>query len=135
VTLALSAVGAVVGAALGALALLAVYIAVGAWRQNGEFAQPLAIAALFGAQLGFVLAPIAAWTLMRHVPLWRAIAETALGTVVGLGLGWLLVFSVAAHAAFAPILFALLGFVAAAIRLRLTHRAAGRETAADVLSR
>ena len=44
----------------------------------------------FGAIAGAVLAPVAAWSLMRHVPLWRAIAETAAGTVLGVGIGYCL---------------------------------------------
>jgi hypothetical protein len=125
VTLALSAIGAVVGAALAALALLGVYIAVSGWRQGGGLAEPLAVAAAFGGVLGCVLAPVAAWTLMRHVPLWRAIAETALGTLIGFGAGWA-VGPVLWHGAPAPLVLALLGFAAAAVRLRLTHRGAAR---------
>jgi hypothetical protein len=43
-----------------------------------------------GAVMGTVLAPVAAWSLMRSVPLWRAIAEPALGTVLGALAGALL---------------------------------------------
>jgi hypothetical protein len=127
VTLALSGIGAVVGAVLGVLSLAAVYIAVRGWRTVGGLAEPFAFAAVFGGVLGFVLAPIAAWTLMRHVPLWRAIAETAVGTIVGFGAGWLLVLGVDKPSPLIhPLVLALVGFVAAAIRLRLTHRGAGR---------
>jgi hypothetical protein len=127
VTFALSAAGAFVGAALGVLSLIAVYIAVRGWRSGGGLLEPLAFAAILGGGLGFVLAPIAAWTLMRHVPLWRAIAETAAGTMVGFGAGWLLLLgmdrpSVMMH----PLVLALVGFTTAALRLRLRYRGAGR---------
>ena len=124
-TLALSAIGAVVGAALGALSLLSLYTATRGWRGAGGLAEPVAMAAIFGGVLGFVLAPVAAWTLMRHVPLWRAIAETSLRTVLGFGAGWLGVVWLG-PAAPSPIILALLGFAAAAIRLRLMHRGAGQ---------
>ncbi len=44
-----------------------------------------------GAAAGAVLGPIAAWLLMRHVPLWRAIGGTTLGALAamlaGVGVG------------------------------------------------
>jgi hypothetical protein len=127
VTVALSALGGVVGAVLGALSLVGLYIGIGGWRHPGSLGAPLAVAALFGGGLGLVLAPVAAWTLMRHVPLWRAIAETSLGTVLGFAAGWLLV-PWLGPAAPSPILVALVGFAAAAIRLRLMR---GRSATAD----
>jgi hypothetical protein len=121
VTLALSAVGAVVGAALGALALWGLSIAI----RNPHSLELIPAAAGFGGMLGFVLAPVSAWTLMRHVPLWRAIVETALGTAIGVAAGWVLGPRLG-YAALWPIGFGLVGFAAAAIRLRLTHRGAAR---------
>jgi hypothetical protein len=114
----------VVGAALGVLSMAGVYIAVAGWRHPGHLAEPFGAAAVFGGVLGFVLAPVAAWTLMRHVPLWRAIAETALGTVLGFAAGWVLGptgLRILGYTAPWPFLFALGGFAAAAIRLRLMH--------------
>jgi hypothetical protein len=35
------------------------------------------------AVLGAIFSPILAWSLLRRVPLWRAVAEPALGGVVG----------------------------------------------------
>src|SRR5918992_3782434 len=61
VTLALSAIGAVVGAALGMLALWGLSIAVG----NPRAVELIGGAGDFVAILGAVLAPVAAWTLMR----------------------------------------------------------------------
>jgi hypothetical protein len=122
VTLAVSAVGAVVGAALGALTLLGLAIAVASSRvlQGGG----LADAASLGSVIGAVLAPVAAWTLMRHVPVWRAILETALGTALGTGLGLIaawLAGAIPGLGMFWPLASGLAGFVAAALRLRLTR--------------
>jgi hypothetical protein len=121
VTLALAAIGAVVGAGMGAVGLWGLSIAI----RNPHSIELIAPAAGFGAILGFALAPIAAWTLMRHVPLWRAILETALGTMVGVAVG--LYFSRSrVYAALWPLGLGVAGFIAAAIRLRLTHRAPRR---------
>ena len=88
------------------------------------FSLPVLRAALGCGLLGLVLAPLAAWTLMRHVPLWRALGETALGTALG-GIAGYLIPAQSWPFPFPfvpPLLFALLGFVLAALRLRLTHR-------------
>jgi hypothetical protein len=120
VTLVLSAVGAVVGAVLGALALWGLGIALGNLRvlENGG----LTAAVGYGGVVGAVLAPVAAWTLMRHVPIWRAILETALGTALGVAVGWV-AGPTLGFAAFWPFAFGLMGFAAAALRLRLTRGA------------
>lgn len=110
-----------VGAALGALALWGLSIAI----RNPRSIELVGPAALFGGGLGAVLAPIAVFTLMRHVPIWRAIVETAVGTTVGVAIGWV-VGSRMGYAGVWPIGLGLLGFLAAAIRLRLTHRSSPR---------
>jgi hypothetical protein len=121
VTLALGAVGAVVGAALGALALWGLSVAI----RNPRATELVPFAAGFGGLLGFILAPAAAWTLMRHVPLWRAILETALGTAVGVAIGCV-VGPTLGPAVLWPLGLGVAGFLAAALRLRLTHRAPRR---------
>jgi hypothetical protein len=122
VTLSLSAIGGVIGAGLGALALWGLSIAI----RNPRAIEGLGLAALAGGVLGAVLAPIAAFTLMRHVPIWRAMVETALGTTVGMAIGWAAGPRMG-YAGLWPVGLGLLGFVVAAVRLRLTHRGAGRE--------
>jgi hypothetical protein len=66
---------------------------------------------------------------MRHVPVWRAILETALGTALGAALGlsaaWL-AGVIPGPGFFWPLAVGLAGFVAAALRLRLTGGAAER---------
>jgi hypothetical protein len=130
VTAGLSVVGFVLGAVLGGLLFGAASIIVAGVRPS--LALPVLSAAVGCGVLGLVLAPLAAWTLMRHVPLWRALGETALGTALGGILGnlvpidsWPFPFPFVP-----PLLLALVGFVLAALRLRLTHRV---KTAAPVV--
>jgi hypothetical protein len=118
ITLGLSASGVIVGGVLGAL-LVGLVSLVSVDSLGGI--SDLLFGAEFGAVVGAVLAPVAAWTLMRHVPIWRAIAETAIGTVVGAGVGMLL--EPQFHNWMSPIPLGVLGFVLAAVRLRLTRRA------------
>ena len=121
VTAGLAAAGAVVGGVLGALlvSLLMLTDRVAPWSWAA-----FVIGAGFGAEVGFVLAPIAAWTLMRRVPLWRAITDTALGTTIGAGAGLFLQprFD---FVILSPVILGIVGFTAAALRLRLSYRAAG----------
>ena len=122
VTIGLSAVGFALGAVLGALIFGAASII--AAGLHSTFAVPVIRAAIGCGVLGLVLAPLAAWTLMRHVPLWRALGETALGTALGGIIGylvppdsWPFPFPFVP-----PLLLALAGFVIAALRLRIMHR-------------
>ena len=119
VTLGLSVLGLVVGAILGGGLIVLLGFRIGHFRISGE---ELYYGALFGAAMGGVLAPLAAWTLMRRVPIWRAIAETAVGTVVGAAIG--LIFQPLWDTAWlSPPLLGITGFALAAIRLRLPRRA------------
>ena len=117
ITAALAGMGAVVGSVLGLLLMAAILtVTREAWSATGLF-----MGAALGAASGSVLAPIAAWTLMRRVPIWRAIVDTAVGTTIGAGLGLLPQPRFTVVAAY-PILLGLLGFTAAALRLRLFYR-------------
>jgi hypothetical protein len=116
ITIGLGIVGSVVGGVLGAVLVAALSM-----RMPGFHASDLlGIGFTFGARMGAVLAPIAAWTLMRDVPIWRAIAETAAGTLVGAAIG--LVFQPLYVAWLSPPLLGIGGFALAAIRLRLLSR-------------
>jgi hypothetical protein len=116
VTLGLAATGAVAGALLGMLVLtLVAFVSLG--LDIGELRRPyvpsmLLAAAAAGSAVGAVLAPAAAWALLRYVPLGRAIGQTALGAVLGATIGLLI-------GAEAAIYGTLIGFCAAAVRLRL----------------
>jgi hypothetical protein len=119
ITLTLALIGAVVGCAMGAVAMWGWTMTMDAPDDRAFFVR---VAALIGGVLGFVLAPAAAWTLMRHVPIWRAIVETAFGTAIGTAAGVALDATLGPYQALAPAAFGVAGFAAAAVRLRLTHR-------------
>src|SRR5687768_704013 len=123
ITLSIAAIGAVIGGALGA-ALLAVW-ALRLGVHGEEFGEGALFGALIGAGLGSVLAPITAWTFLRRVALGRALAHTALGTTGGAAAG-LVVGSIGALGPMslpAGLVGALIGFLAAAVRLRFVTRA------------
>ena len=132
VTAVLSLVGFFLGAAIGAVIFGAANVIAAGVRPT--FGLPVLSAALGCGALGLVLAPLAAWTLMRHVPLWRALGETALGTALGGIIGYLVpAGSWPLRFPFAPpLVLALIGFVLAAVRLRLAHRARSTSTPVDV---
>ncbi len=117
VTLGLVAGGGLVGAVSGALAFAIVLAVV------GQSLEPslLAIGGAFGAVTGTVVAPLVSWLFLRHVPLGRAFAQTALGTIVGGAIGFFLP-TLGLGFAFVPgfLYGGLTGCTAAAIRLRLT---------------
>ena len=113
VTLALVIVGALIGALTSVLALVVVLML----RGSPGFPQLMAaimMAGYVGAAIGAVMAPIVAWVLLRRVPLWRAITQTALGTLLG---------AIVTSFTFpGPIIGAIIGFTLAAIRLRIVTR-------------
>ena len=126
VALGLIPAGAVAGAlagGLGAMILMTV--------SDGLHAAPnplvLGVAGVVGDFLGAVILPVAGFTLLRHVPLGRALAETIVATALGgaigvqlLGVWWLV----------GP----LVGFGVAATRLwALARRARKRQHAAPEL--
>ena len=112
VTAGLVVAGAVIGAVLGVLVLALTAVILGGWSSLRFDGLLLPMGLVFGAMRGAVLAPAAAWLLMRDVPLGRAIGGTALGTVLGAVMGTVL-------APGTTFLMALAGFVAAAVYLRV----------------
>jgi hypothetical protein len=131
VILGLMATGSVIGAILGALALWVAAAILGIMPNRPSDAELLLAGAEAGALTGAVLAPISAWSLMRFVPLWRAIGEPALGTTLGAMAGAL--GASATHGGLAwPILGALIGFLVAAVRLRISYGAKSRQNKAVV---
>lgn len=77
------------------------------------------VGALVGAGCGLICGPIAAWTLLRRVPLGRAILEPSIGAAIGGALG---LFLAKPGGIFAPIIGAVAGLLVAAIRLRIEYR-------------
>jgi hypothetical protein len=86
VALGLIPTGAVAGALAGGLGAM-IWLTVA----GGPHAPPdplvLAIAGVFGAFLGAVILPVAGFTLLRYVPLGRALAETIVATALGGAIG------------------------------------------------
>ena len=120
VTGGLALTGAAVGATLSPLLLLALGLARG-MPVLGVDLSFLGIPAAFGAAAGAILAPIASWSLMRHVPIWRAIVETLLGTILGASVG-MFFGPVLRLGLLWPIIFGIVGFLIAAARLRWSAR-------------
>jgi len=130
ITLGLALTGAVVGGVLGALSFW-LATAIRGMTLSLNSARILIAGGEAGALMGTVLAPVAAWSLMRSVPLWRAIAEPALGTVVGALAGTLLGPLWRPGLAWS-IVGGLIGFLIAAVHLRIVFgaRSSGRNCVA-----
>src|SRR4029453_7564352 len=121
VTLSIAVIGAVIGGVVGAVLL-------GASRplsfDDAKTAGILAVGGAVGAAMGAVLAPITAWVFLRRVALGKALLQTTIGTTIGAAIG--LVFDRIALPSLRSvpmgIAAALVGFLAAALRLRFTTR-------------
>ena len=114
VTAGLMVTGAIAGAITGMIAVTIVMLMFNGLSALADLGLAMEFAAMLGAPIGAVILPLEAWVLLRRVPLWRAVAETAAGTVLG---------AVAlALLSPGPILGAVIGFTAAAIRLRIATR-------------
>ncbi len=120
ITLAIALVGAIIGGAMGGLLFTV-------WRSlhwlstwNGV----IAIGAAAGAALGAVLAPLTSWVFLRRVPLGKALLQTTVGTTVGAAIGLALDSGgLTQRLGFpASLLGAIVGFLAAATRLRFAPR-------------
>jgi hypothetical protein len=120
VTAGLSVFGSIVGAAAGAVSLFIGTLLTGQLIVGELFV--LGIPAAIGGILGAVLTPIAGWMLLRRVPLGRAFAGLAAGTIGGGVLGWLLL---ARHMdpVLASVGSAVIGFLAAAVAMRYSKSA------------
>ena len=119
VTLSIALVGAVIGGVVG----LIVFLVWGFPLLAGSRTLPVDGAA-YGAMLGSVLAPITAWTFLRRVPIGKALMHATIGTTIGTVLGLILDRTGVTSIAFFPagLVGALVGFLAAAIRLRFVTR-------------
>lgn len=87
VTAGLVAAGAVFGGVAGVLAGAAWILVEDGSRGLLRDGEILPILGVLGAGLGAMLGPVAAWGMMRHVPLWLAVGGTTLGTLAGGTLG------------------------------------------------
>jgi len=86
VALGLIPAGAMAGALAGALGAM-----IWVTATQGLHAAPipllLGVSGIFGAILGAVILPVAGFTLLRYVPLGRALAETIVATALGGAIG------------------------------------------------
>jgi hypothetical protein len=121
VTAALAVLGAAVGALLGIVAIAFIALVTGGPSALRDSPVLFPAAATIGAGAGVVLGPVAAWTLMRHVPIWKAIAGTAAGTTIGFVIGYWLTQPLHLEVSWA-IGAGLLGFLVSAVTLRLRKR-------------
>lgn len=118
ITLVLVLAGALIGGGIGA-GLLGVF----ALAVDGPGGFPyvwdaFTLAGTVGALLGALLGPLIAWLALRDVPLWRVLAETSSGAVIGGATGFF-------GSGLNPIVAvgtAALGAVVAALRLRARTR-------------
>ncbi|HZF68524.1 MAG TPA: hypothetical protein VEZ47_10835 [Gemmatirosa sp.] len=125
ITLGLVAAGGVLGALAAALAAVLGF-GVFAALIGRQLLDPAAalfvggVAARIGAALGIVVGPLAAWLLLREVPLGRALLGTTLGALIGglLGLPAALLGDAGAGSAALLLGLPVLGAVAAAWSLR-----------------
>lgn len=122
VTGGLMVTGAVCGATAG-IAALAVSGLLEVGLQAFSSAGPFLLAAMFGGVGGAVAAPLVAWSLLRRVPLGRAIGWPTMGTSLGAAVGWL-----ASSPRSQPtnaLAGAVVGLVATALCLWYLHRRSG----------
>jgi hypothetical protein len=119
--------GALVGAVLGVMAMALLGLLTYGFSDMLNASVLFPAAAIFGSLAGASLAPLSAWLLLRRVSLGRAIGHTAAGTAIGvlIGFGMGRVFN---WGILNPAILGIVGFVAAAARLRLTtpHVATGQ---------
>jgi len=86
VALGLIPAGAAAGALAGALGAM-IWLAAAAGLHATAVPFLLGVAGIFGAILGAVILPVAGFTLLRYVPLGRALAETIVATALGGAIG------------------------------------------------
>ena len=77
------------------------------------------VGGVVGAACGLVCGPVAAWTMLRNVPLGRAILEPSVAAAIGGAVGLLLA---EPRGIWGPIGGAVAGLLLAAIRLRREYR-------------
>jgi hypothetical protein len=86
VALGLIPAGAVAGAIAGALGAM-IWLTAAQGLRASPIPLLLGVAGISGATLGAVILPVAGFTLLRYVPLGRALAETIVATALGGAIG------------------------------------------------
>lgn len=118
---ALGTAGGLLGGLLVAGLVAMIVTANGGWRDFTVTAlgRLALISAGLGAAYGIVLGPLLSWTMMRRVPLGRAIGETALLAAGGVAIAFLAPMASTLSFFGLPVLCA----VGGAVRLRFAYRA------------
>lgn len=130
IALGISALGGVAGAFAGGMSALLVGAILDRGLRVVFEGWLFLVGAGIGAPLGALLLPIAALTLMRYVPFGRAFVGTVVGALIGGFIGCFITMD--SHVLLRSIAGGIVGFVVAAILLRLRARATG-EIAAGVV--
>ncbi len=90
-----------------------------AWIGPDDLWFVVGMTSAFGAVAGVLLGPLFAWTLLRRVPLWRAVGETALAAALGAGAAMTL------PIVLTPLVAAVLAATLSALRLRFVSARSG----------
>ena len=111
--------GGVLGGVLTGVLFSGILYVNGGWHDFtlGALGDIVALASGFGAAYGVVLGPLLGWTLMRRVPLGRAIGETALLAACGVEIAMIGVVPVPFGMLWLPVVLAVVG----ALRLRFEY--------------
>ena len=129
ITLGIALVGAIIGGVMGAV-LFAAWEGLIWVRSYDVVDRGMVIVqgAAAGATLGAVLAPLTSWVFLRRVALGKALLHTTAGTTIGAAVGLLVDRAGLTPKSFVPaiLLGAVVGFLAAAIRLRFLTRTRAR---------
>ena len=86
VALGLIPAGAVAGALAGAIGAM-IWVTAAEGHRAAPIPPLLGVAGIVGSILGAVILPVAGFTLLRYVPLGRALAETIVATALGGAIG------------------------------------------------
>ena len=130
ITLGIALVGAIIGGVIGA-ALFVAWTSL-SWAisvdPSGGWGV-IAVGAATGAGLGAVLAPLTSWVFLRRVPLGKALLQTTVGTTAGAAIGLALDGAGLMLRTGVPagVVGAIVGFLAAAVRLRFASRTSVRQ--------
>jgi hypothetical protein len=122
VTLLLGALGGLAGALGGAVIALGALAVVDSAPELGEMAFIVVAAAGVGGAFGVIVGPLLSWTMLRHVPIGRAILQTAIAAGLAATLSLMLAFSF-----FAMLGVSLTAAALAALRLRRRYPPTVRE--------
>jgi hypothetical protein len=113
----LALLGGFAGALGGLVIAIGSSFAINAGLDAADVLEIVSFASGIGAGVGVIAGPALSWTLLRRVPIWRAIGETALAAGIGAAVTLVLNGSV-----WSMIGWSVAAATLAALRLRRSHR-------------